>query len=310
MAQKRILLGSVGYRGDNRSGDVALVTELLNGVPARLGGPETALAPTSPRDMALGCNVELMNAIGTFQKRHFGWAAARLGRESATLYRLFHYSAAGDNGHAPITVIPGGRRSEIIDEARKWVGKVSDKLGKGESTRRGWEILKKIFDETFATPIDWSGTAKRKFHSEAAKTDYMVTNLEGVKVPGMRVPQDDQGRGLNWCGIFGTWVWRNTKMEVLWKPGDGPILKGSTDPITRSRNPVALMPGDICAIPQANHHFIVVSVSANLSSMASVDGNTDWQQIEEFKDKHKVAEMNSFISVDTAMDSTVRYPKK
>lgn len=309
MAQKRILLGSVGERGDNRPADVALVSELINGIPVNQGGPDGNVGASQP---ANGPNPDLIAAIDKFQKKHFGWSKGRLGRESATLYKLYQLSSAGDGGHASITVIPGGKRQEVIDEARKWIGKVGDHGATKE--RRGWDILQKIFDETMLGGMNWQGP-KKKYHSEAADADYMVTPMEGLKTPGMRIPQDDEGRGLNWCGIFATWSWRNKGIDVKWKKGTGggPTLAGAAKPIPTSTNFRALMPGDICAIPKGTHHFLIVSVSSDFKSVGSVDGNTLWQEIEEFKEgsphSHKVADLTNFYSLDSMADASIVYSK-
>lgn len=308
---KKNLLGSVGYMSDNRPDDVKLITELLNGVPVSLGGPAENLQPTSSRDASLGCNVEVMNAITEFQRKHFRWGRACLQPDSATLYKLYQLSDAGDRQRANVDVIPGGKRARIIDEARKWVGKVGDK---GESKkRRGADILKRIFDEAMEGAIGWDGPQKKYIDGNGG--EHMVSPREGIEIPGMRIPQDGKGLGMNWCGIYANWVWRNAGTDIKWKPGDGGGPKlggGSVLPV--SKNYKALTPGDICFIPKANHHFILVSVSQDGKALSTIDGNAMWQEIVERKigdtDGHKTSELRGFYSFDSVRSgpSIVSYP--
>ncbi|MDP2897758.1 MAG: peptidoglycan-binding domain-containing protein [bacterium] len=88
----RSISASVGRMGGvNRPPDVKTVQELLNKVPPPEGGPKVRLAVDGI------CGPKTINAIQTFQLRHFGWKGAdgRVDPNGPTLAKLNEYDVPG-----------------------------------------------------------------------------------------------------------------------------------------------------------------------------------------------------------------------
>ncbi|MDP2898636.1 MAG: peptidoglycan-binding protein [bacterium] len=86
------ITASVGRMGGvNRPDDVKKVQKLLNKVPQTEGGPKVPLAVDGI------CGPKTINAIQTFQLRHFGWKGAdgRVDPEGRTLFKLNEYDVPG-----------------------------------------------------------------------------------------------------------------------------------------------------------------------------------------------------------------------
>lgn len=86
------LTASVGRMGGvNRPDDVTKVQRLLNKVPVTEGGPKAPLAVDGL------CGPKTINAIQTFQLRHFGWKGAdgRVDPYGPTLAKLDEYNVPG-----------------------------------------------------------------------------------------------------------------------------------------------------------------------------------------------------------------------
>lgn len=86
------LTASVGRMGGvNRPDDVTKVQRLLNRVPVTEGGPKVPLAVDGI------CGPKTINAIQTFQLRHFGWKGAdgRVDPHGPTLAKLDEYNVPG-----------------------------------------------------------------------------------------------------------------------------------------------------------------------------------------------------------------------
>jgi len=105
----------------------------------------------------------------------------------------------------------------------------------------------------------------------------------------------DNTKPLNrdWCGIFAVSVLNRSGVDINWNLGSGkpsgngfvPLyfwVRQDIKPIAqsqRSAENVYLEPGDMVAIPEANHHFLVVGIDADRKTLRTVEGNTDYQQI-------------------------------
>lgn len=151
--------------------------------------------------------------------------------------------------------------------------------------RRGWQRLKEYFEVGILGwgPGNWADPTKRPYttnpNTPKAAT-FQLTNLEGVKMKGMRVPQDGKsGLGIQWCGIFATFVWYRAiagGVVVQWKLGVGPVGPA----VQRVNGNKGIQVGDIC-VKQGGlvHHFIPYEVDTAKGRLQTVNGNSDWQSI-------------------------------
>lgn len=138
-------------------------------------------------------------------------------------------------------------------------GKVNDNQrvyidGKMTEERFGWENLKGYFD-----------VAARFKEQHWRLPGY----LDGVRLNNKRVPP-----GINWCGIFATWVWIKAGIPgVYWAmPGvKGPNVKLVAGNKGISRGDIGILTGDLV------HHFIVKDV--NDRNIVSINGNSMYQGI-------------------------------
>lgn len=279
--------GSVGVGGLNRNADVQLVQKLLNAVPKARGGP------LSPLDVDGFCGPMTNGAIKRFQSGNGCFTDGRIdvgGKTQQMLLQVLEalgVLAALLGGGAPAPGPSGGGTEGNLSALRagikKWAligangpygdvggsapkGIVSDldtvteylDSGMQRTIRRGWKNYKAFFDEAVA---GWT-----EGHWKAPGF------LDGVKVPGKRVPQGG-GKGVSWCGIFATWCWVKAGKQTEWMVGVGPTMS------TRVPGREGIQVGDICV--QANsvlHHFVAIDVS-DPTSIQGVNGNSDFQSI-------------------------------
>ena len=294
------ITASVGLGGTNRKTDVQLIQTLLNAVPLAKGGPTPSLKPDGL------CGPKTCSAISRFQSIQFGASDGRIDVGQKTIQRLiqvltllgvlaqilaaFFGGAAvpgapavpGNSGPAGQT--PSGGASNLRAEIKKWAllgtngpygdvaanaqhGIVSDldtvtetlSWGGTRNIRRGWKNYKAFFDEAVAgwTENHWKAPGY----------------LDGVKVPGKRVPQGpSKPSGVSWCGIFGTWCWLKAGKQTKWVVGVGPTnanrIAGKSD----------IQIGDICVQSGTEvHHFVAVDIQGD--TIQGVNGNSDYQSI-------------------------------
>ena len=98
-------------------------------------------------------------------------------------------------------------------------------------------------------------------------------SLDGVKVPGKRVPQGpSKPSGVSWCGIFATWCWIKAGKQTKWVLGVGPSNA------TRVSGNQGIQVGDICVQSGGEiHHFIPVEINGD--EIQGVNGNSSYQSI-------------------------------
>jgi hypothetical protein len=289
----RSIVLSVGFGGVNFPEDVSRVRELLAAAAART--PSAAALP------ALAGADDLSESIKAFQRQHMGMRqpTGRIDPDSATLYVLNR--VALNEKSVPLQ---GSLRERIIQAALGEAGKVSDKTAVN-GKRHGGQTLKGYFDIAGRNKINWADNTKRKYIGpKPQQTEYKVTNLEGVQKTGMRVPQDGMGLGIQWCGIFATWAWITGGADVFWA-FPGPSRSGG-GLIPASGNFKAIAPGDMCVLPGAmQHHIIVTSVSADGTSIETIEGNRMWQEIG--TDSHAVAKLQTLYSLDAVYNPALKY---
>ena len=145
-------------------------------------------------------------------------------------------------------------------------GKVNDKLPEpGEpGARFGWKRLKDYFE-----------TAGKFTENHWRQPGY----LDGVRLNNKRVPQPGQS-GINWCGIFATWVWIKAGVPgVYW---GFPGVKGPNVKLVYGYKGIGL--GDI-AVMQGSlvHHCIVSDIKGpadkGSTQIETINGNSDYQGI-------------------------------
>lgn len=183
---------------------------------------------------------------------------------------------------------------KIIDIAYDECGKVGDDVPHNEPLRRGWERLKEYFDATGRFSRIWDSKGKYKDRTGALKE---ITNLDGVKLKGMRVPQRNENRttgevtwsGTHWCGIFATWCWIQAGVPgVVWGfPGvNGKNVRLVPDTKNYKNKDLTLKDigiGDIAVMKDKDpnrrlvHHCVVTQLSGEFFSC--VNGNSDNQGI-------------------------------
>ncbi|MFN8652106.1 MAG: hypothetical protein U0133_09420 [Gemmatimonadales bacterium] len=169
-------------------------------------------------------------------------------------------------------------RRYVTEEARRHILTVSDApeyLVNGK--RRGADKLRQIFTEACLVVPEWS-----KDNLRALETPGNWLNVNG------RGGTTDSKVAVHWCGIFATFVLRKVGLNVKWRAGIGIENIGSTGFLDRRNrggkdgrfDPKAFAPGDVCVIPRANHHFIVVDAPEGSDAMRCIAGNGSKQQIE------------------------------
>ena len=289
---------NVGTNGPNASPDVQKVVTMLAAVPRAEGGSGAGGSEPSGPD--------LIAAIGAFQKKQFGgWWNGSVAPDSATLLRLQELGLTPwerQSARAGET-----QRERICRVAEEKLGLTSD-AGKRpyQGERRGWESLKRIFDDILLEPFDWNSKYKAPYHCKMDDKDYDLTFLEGVQRAHMRVPRGDPKKsGIHWCGIFALWVWSQAGLgRVKWSRRKGGPRVGD-GPLKASSKKNAFLPGDIGVIPTDTHHFIFVSRLPDRQRLVTVDGNWGNQEIVKMPggpgDIHLLSQVRYFYSVDTAV---------
>ena len=146
-------------------------------------------------------------------------------------------------------------------------GKVNDKFfepGVEKGLRFGWKRLKEYFE----VAGKWTEAHWR-----------MPGYLDGVKLNNKRVTQPGTS-GLNWCGIFATWVWIKAGVPgVSW---GFPGVKGPNVKKVAGYKGIGL--GDIAVLNGALvHHCIISDIKGDVDNgsaqLETINGNSDYQGI-------------------------------
>ncbi len=264
----KAISAAVGRWAPNRPSDVKTVQRLLN---------KAIPKPTPPLVDDGICGRLTIGAINAFQDYHFGPYShdGRIDPGRRTIQKLNEFYKPGSVPAVPPgppTIPPlvppvGGQlsalRTRIIQIATAQAipppGKVSDRITIPDPqthriVRAGWRQLKNYFDVAIA---NWSPQVWK-----------IPGYLDGVQIPGKRVPQPGTS-GIQWCGIFATWVLIQAGMKVRWILGPGLTLKPTYGNDAH--------PGDVCLKKgSTRHHFIVITDS---DPMLTVNGNSDFQSI-------------------------------
>lgn len=289
-----VLSGSVGFGGMNKAPDVLLVQRLLNGTPFSKGGPAPALVPDGL------CGPKTCGAISRFQNVNLGFNDGRIDVGGMTITALLSLLESlgllaqllGTPGGIALPTVPGSPTpgggapglSPLRSEIRKWAllgttgpfGDVGSGAAKGivsdldttteilawggtRTIRKGWKNLKGFFDLTV------SGWTEQHWKAPGY--------LDGVKVPGKRVPQGpSKPSGVSWCGIFATWCWIKAGKQTKWVAGVGPTNA------TKVNGNQGIQVGDICVQSGGEvHHFIPTEINGD--DFQGVNGNSDYQSI-------------------------------
>jgi len=280
-----VISGSVGFGGSNRKTDVELIQAMLNAVPFPKGGPSPLLGVDGL------CGPKTSGAISRFQHVNLGFSDGRIDVGGKTIQALLNLLASlgvlgqwlpgYPGGTTPGTSPPAsGLRAGI----KKWTmtgakgsygdvgsgapnGIVSDldtvmetlSWGGTRKIRRGWKNYKEFFD------VAVQGWTENHWKAPGY--------LDGVKVPGKRVPKiPGQPGGISWCGIFGVWCWIKAGKNSKWVPAVGPTNA------TKVAGNQGIQVGDICVQYGGEvHHFIPIEVNGD--DLLGVNGNSDYQSI-------------------------------
>lgn len=280
---------SVGIGGLNRKPDVETVQRLLNAVPFPKGGPNPLL------DSDGKCGPKTCSAISRFQQVNFGKSDGKIDPGYQTINTLIQilmqlgllgqilpgYPGAGPAPTQPGSpVVVSNLRGEIVTWAKlaasgpygdvgggAQYGIVSDydtvqetlSWGGKRTIRRGWQNYKEFFDVAVTgwTAAHWTAPGY----------------LDGVKVPGKRVPKaPGSASGISWCGIFATWCWIKAGKNTKWTAGIGPT---NAKKVAGNQG---IQPGDMCVQYGSEvHHFVAIKV--NGSSVEAIHGNSMAQSI-------------------------------
>lgn len=154
-------------------------------------------------------------------------------------------SATDQYGTHPLGKVLHPVRRQIIAAALGEVGVVSD-LGGKHGMKKGWEHLKRYFDEA----SDWGPDcfAMGKWVKD------------GIQKAGRNPP------GAEWCGIFASWCCVQGGVTARWKFGVGPV------PLQAHYDVQNIEPGDIGVIARFVHHFIITRRDGN--TLECVNGNS------------------------------------
>jgi hypothetical protein len=166
------------------------------------------------------------------------------------------------------------------DARHKPFGRVTDQHPPAGSYRYGWERLKEYFDTAMLTPPNWDDHTKHLFVLQIKgypPQEYQVSNLEGIQLPNRRVPQNpagNDGLGIQWCGIFATWVLIQAGVPAKWKTKIG--IRGGVTPDVTDRKGIQI--GDVCVVHgETNHHLVACEI--NETQIMGVNGNSLYQSI-------------------------------
>jgi hypothetical protein len=170
-------------------------------------------------------------------------------------------------------------RGYIVEEAKRHILTVSDDPARRVGGKRyGADKLRQVFSEACELPPAWT-----------------PQNLQALETPGMWLAKSGRGgtteseKAIHWCGIFATFVLRRVGLDVKWRAGDGIVsTRGGVKYLARKHSWIpkdgfdrkAFEPGDVCVIPRANHHFIVVEAPPGSDTLRCIAGNGSKQQIE------------------------------
>lgn len=180
-------------------------------------------------------------------------------------------------------------REMITKEAQKHVLKISDKpalLVNGR--RRGADLLRQIFDEACERRRTWTPDTLAALGTPG---QWLRTNGRGGTT--------DSHQAVHWCGIFATFVLRRAGIPVKWRDAVGIVPSDRDSTYVHKKlswipshgyDKNDISPGDVCAIPRANHHFVIIEAPAGSAILRCVAGNGSYQQIE-WQD-HKRDEVN------------------
>jgi len=276
---------SVGINSPNLLADVMQVQTLLNQVAPTDGGPVTPLVVDGK------CGTKTLAAIQRFQQTIMNFPDGRIEPNKKTWQKLVGVTGMDKDPYSNNEYWTWKeRRMDIIYWAKHELGKVSDRVPlpdpkvPGHFFRRGGDVLKVYFEQAVMGwhPAFWQG--KGNYNGR------IITAEEGVLGWNQRVPQPmPPGAGINWCGIFATWVWRQAGLYISWIPGIG-INMDSIDGYP--------LPGDIIVeYGAANHHAIVTSTIGDDDKYETVNGNAEYQEIRVLHThRKKIAKMYSVNS--------------
>jgi hypothetical protein len=266
-----LLSAAVGFGAPNRPLDVRRIQILLNAVPTIRGGPFPLLQVDGL------CGPMSCGAIRRFQSSNLGFADSVISPGQKTVTALTTVLQGLGLLAQLLSKLPtdnensGTLGSTVLREKIRLAahaatlgpyGIVSDRDTvvdeKGVTVRRGWENLKKFFDDTV---VPWDAGQWK-----------VRANWDGVRLPGKRVPAPGPPPGVQWCGIFGTWIWQQAGKSTQWKTGLGP-----THAVLVNGNQ-GIQVGDICVQTGTGiHHFVAVDVNGD--TIQGVNGNAEYQSI-------------------------------
>ncbi len=163
-------------------------------------------------------------------------------------------------------------------------GRVNDmsmEPGQPATVRFGWERLKEYFEV---------GARYNAGHWQIAGY------LDGIRLKNRRVPQKGQV-GIQWCGIFATWVWIKAYVPgVYW---GNPGIKGPDVKVVAGSKGIGV--GDVAVMHGALvHHFILTSVDGPADNpdtvIQTVNGNSTFQGI--LKMSRKLKDVQYYYTLD------------
>ena len=168
-------------------------------------------------------------------------------------------------------------------------GTVTDKVyrqDKGKFYRHGGTHLQQIMTEAVKEygPMTWTDKTKRLYKLPPKNIEFHITNLEGVLLKDMRIPMaGNKGQGIQWCGIFATWVliqaFNKVKNggDIYWTVLEGKIKGKNVEYIKGNQG---IQVGDVCCESGAlNHHSIPFEIDEKTHTMTTVNGNSTMQSI-------------------------------
>ena len=120
-----------------------------------------------------------------------------------------------------------------------------------------------------------------------------IANFDRQNDASFKATDNTKPLGKDWCGIFAVSVLHRSGVDINWNLNTGGPSGNGFRPLyfwvrkdisaiptsQRSAENVYLEAGDLVAIPENNHHFLVVGIDADRKTLRTVEGNTSYQQI-------------------------------
>jgi hypothetical protein len=203
-----------------------------------------------------------------------------------------------------------GLRATIVAAAQAEVAKQSNPPGPNGPVG---QLPGQQFKDTNGKLVRGGYARLQQIYTEA------IANFDRQNDASFKATDNTKPLGKDWCGIFAVSVLHRSGVDINWNLNTGGPSGNGFRPLhfwvrkdisaiptsLRSAENVYLEPGDLVAIPENNHHFLVVGIDADRKTLRTVEGNTSYQQIS--TNTRKVSALTSIykLTSDTKFPAAV-----